>query len=410
MKMKTVGFAVVGVRNFANEYIENVRSLGDEGVELTGVVVEDQVRNAGRVRELRRDGIEVFDSYEELLGNGQEYVDVVGLPVSIPSHAEMSVEAMKRGYDVLLEKPPAPTVGELDAIRRTADETNAFCSVGFQFMHSRSIRRLKELILDGRIGEVESIATKGYWPRTDSYYDRNGWAGTLIHEGDIVLDGPVHNAFAHFLQNMLFLVGDEMNESAPVATVGAERYQANREIQTADIASLRATTTGGTDLRFYVTHVPEEKQQPYMEVVGTEGRAEWHFDETTTVLTADGDRLKFDGGGVDPWIEVIRTAANYERGDLATLYCTPENTRSFVTTVNASFESTRRIRPVPDEHVERIETDDGDVRRVVPGLDDAMDEAFDRRVPLSDTDLPWAQPTDPVDVRGYDTFSPIPVE
>ncbi|MFC7196424.1 Gfo/Idh/MocA family oxidoreductase [Halosimplex aquaticum] len=104
--MDETSFAVVGAQNFAAEYISNIRSLGGDGVGLAGVVITDQTAEGERARELRRDGIRIFDSYEDLLRNGHRHVDVIGLPTSIASHAELSIAGMTHGYDVLLEKPP----------------------------------------------------------------------------------------------------------------------------------------------------------------------------------------------------------------------------------------------------------------------------------------------------------------
>ena len=66
--MSEVGFAVVGVRNFAGSYLRNIEDLEAEGkMKLTAVVVNDQVNNADKVRELRHKGIAIYSSYENLL-------------------------------------------------------------------------------------------------------------------------------------------------------------------------------------------------------------------------------------------------------------------------------------------------------------------------------------------------------
>ncbi|QLH80471.1 Gfo/Idh/MocA family protein [Halosimplex pelagicum] len=405
--MDRTGFAVVGAQNFAAEYISRIRSLRDEGARLTGVVISERKAEAERARELRADGFRIYDSYEELLRTGHGQVDVICLPVSIPAHADLSVAGMAHGYDVLLEKPPAPTVGELDAIRRTSDRTGNFCSIGFQHLHAPSIRRLKRTLLDGTLGELESIACKGCWPRSDAYYDRNPWAGKLVHEGDIVLDGPVNNAFAHFLQNMLFLAGDRIHGTASLAEITAERYRANPEIQAADIACVHATTECEVDLGLYVTHASAERRDPHILVTGTDGTAEWHYDGTTTIQTHDGQRAEFDNEGVDLGKAVFRATARYQQGVSDELYCTPDNTRAFVVAVDGSFESSGSIVPLPDEAVHTETADDGAVHHVADGIEDLLNEAFTRRALLSEIGLPWAESRPGVDVTEYTRFTPF---
>lgn len=405
--MDRTGFAIVGAQNFAAEYISRVRSLRDEGLRLTGVVVTDGKGEAECARELRSEGFRIYDSYEELLRTGHDHVDVIGLPVSISAHADLSIAGMTHGYDVLLEKPPAPTIGELDAIRRTADRTGNFCSIGFQHLHAPSIQRLKRTLLEGSLGDLESLACKGCWPRADSYYERNPWAGELVHQGDVVLDGPVNNAFAHFLQNMLFLAGDGVHETASLAEVTAERYRANPTIRAADIACVHATTERNVEIGLYVTHASAERRDPRIQVTGTDGTAEWRYDGTTTVQTDDGNRLEFDNKGADLGREVFRTAAQYEQGLRDKLYCTPDNTRAFVVAVDGSFESSGSVVPLPEDEVHTETTEDKAVHHVVDGVDDLLREAFSQRALPSEIGVSWAEPRSSVDVTQYARFTPF---
>ncbi|MFC7196422.1 hypothetical protein ACFQL4_20245 [Halosimplex aquaticum] len=142
-------------------------------------------------------------------------------------------------------------------------------------------------------------------------------------------------------------------------------------------------------------------------IEGTEGIAEWRYSGDTTIRPADGEPISFDDGDVDPGLEVFRRTAAYERGDVDALYCTPETTREFVTAVNGSFESSGTVVQLPDDAVRTEETDDGTVRRVAEGIDELLDEAFERRVQLSDTGAEWAEPSSPVDLTGYEQFTPL---
>ncbi|MFB6188320.1 MAG: Gfo/Idh/MocA family protein [Halapricum sp.] len=408
--MRELGFAVVGVRNFADTHIRNIRSLEDDGIRLVGVVVKDQIKNADRVAELRRDGTKVFDSYDELLRDGHDSVDVIALPTSIHTHADMAVRAMEYGYDVLMEKPPTPTLEQHDRIRDAVERTSQFCSIGFQYIHSPTIRRLKEILVDGGIGDVQEIATKGYWPRTRSYYERNPWAGRQVYNGNLVLDGPVHNAFAHYLNNMLFLTGETVHESASPDELVAEMYRAHTYIDSPDTTAVQLRTDTDVDVSFYVTHAPEERVDPHMEITGTEGSVRWKQDgEQTRIEYEDGEVETFDNEGNDPRIDVVRVAAERARGDRDTLYCTPENTRGFVKAVNAAYRSARQIHPIPEEYVSEFDTEDDEYRTVVEGMNDTLDTAFDERTLISETGVDWGVETQTIDVSSFDRFRPFSV-
>ena len=51
------------------------------------------------------------------------------------------------------------------------------------------------------------------WPRDDAYYDPQGWKGKrFCQDGNAVNDSIAMNATAHYLHNMLFILGEAMED------------------------------------------------------------------------------------------------------------------------------------------------------------------------------------------------------
>ncbi|NLM38791.1 MAG: Gfo/Idh/MocA family oxidoreductase [Firmicutes bacterium] len=405
--MERVGFGVVGVRNFAQDHIKYISKIEEEGLgELRAVVVQEHERGLEIVELLRDRGVRIFSHYQDLLDSGQGLVDIITLPVAIHTHYDMAKRGLEAGYNIILEKPPVPTVQQLDDLMRVERETGKFVAVGFQMIYSRSLRRLKEIILEGRLGEIKEITCRGYWPRTDGYYRRNEWAGKVIVDGQLVLDGPMNNALAHYLNNMLFIAGPDMDSSAGLRFVRAELYRARPYIDSPDTSCLEAETTQGTRLYFYVTHCPEEKFDPLMEVVGTEGTARWRYPEKVDVVYNDGSKERFDSGGTDPFLEVVRTAASVHQGKAARPYSTLENSRSFVVAINGAYDSAQYITPIPEHYVRYVGRGD-DRLAVVTGIDELFDKACAERKLLSELNVYWARRTWRVSVEDYRSFNPF---
>ncbi|HOB16655.1 MAG TPA: Gfo/Idh/MocA family oxidoreductase [Defluviitoga sp.] len=406
--MKRAFFAVVGARNFAADHIKFIKQLEIENeVRLAGVVIEDKRRNFDIAKELKCEGIEVFESFAELLEEGQKFIDIITLPTAIHTHSEMAIKAMESGYNVLLEKPPAPTIQELDNIIQVEKRTKKFCSIGFHMIHARSIRKLKEIILEGKLGEIKQISCKALWPRYKSYYLRNDWAGKTIYNGHIVLDGPMHNALAHYLNNMLYLLGPSMNESIDLESVRAEFYRAHTYIEAEDTSCLEARTVNGTKVYFYVTHASEGKLDPYMEIEGTKGKAIWDFSENTRILLANDETIEFGKDGVDPHLEVFRVTARKHLGIIDQLYSTPTNSRPFVVAINGAYDSAEKIIPIPEKYVKEFETEEKEYKTVLKGIDEIIEEAFEKKVLFSDLGVEWSVPTKEVNVKNYIFFNPF---
>ena len=145
---------------------------------------------------------------------------------------------------------------------------------------------MKNVILSGRLGALKSVKCKGLWPRLDTYYARNDWAGGLRVGEDWILDSPFNNAIGHQLNMICFLAGREPEKSAEIASVQAELYRA-RPIESADTACIRVKAASGVPLYFYVTHSSETVHDPEIVVQCERGSLRWTFAEVT-VTDADG--------------------------------------------------------------------------------------------------------------------------
>lgn len=406
--MAKVRYAIVGVRNFAGSHYKRVRQAEAQGeIELVAIVVTDQKKNAARVAELKAEGLTIYDSYEVFLAEAKDSVDVVCLPISIGTHGELAAKAMQAGYDVILEKPPVSTVDELDWLCEVQKETGRFCSVGFQFMHSSTIHQLKRMLLDGSLGKLEYITTRGYWPRLDSYYNRNPWAGRVIHRGRVVLDGPVTNALAHYLQNMTFLAGTEFAKDATLKTVRAELYRGHKSIQSDDTTCMELITKEGVGIYFYVTHRSDINYGPVMEIHTDQALITWTNDEKCTIKFKNGEEKTLDNEGIDPYLQVFNVPAQVKLGKLDGLYSTFENTRSFVVAVNGMYLSSEQIREIPAKYITESKNGKGDVKTECADIVKFMDQACAQRKLLSDIGVEWAVPTKAVNVENLTDFNPF---
>ncbi|MEM2970618.1 MAG: Gfo/Idh/MocA family oxidoreductase, partial [Candidatus Bathyarchaeia archaeon] len=140
----------------------------------------------------------------------------------------MTIETLENGYNLIVEKPPAATIQDLDEMLEAERKSGKFCAVGFQFLYMKTVRKLKEYICDGKLGEIEKVLVKGKWKRQDSYYERTPWAGKFIYNGQYVLDGTINNPLAHFLMNSLYFASRKRGEADNPKLVRAELYRGHQ--------------------------------------------------------------------------------------------------------------------------------------------------------------------------------------
>jgi predicted dehydrogenase len=229
----------------------------------------------------------------------------------------------------------------------------------------------------------------------------------VIWRSQLVLDGPVHNALAHYLQNMIFLAGRTSQDSAELKTIRAEMYRGHTYIQSDDTTCLEIETVDGIKIYFYVTHCSDVNWGPIMEIHTDKAVVTWDNKENTKIAWSDGRVEEFDSGGNDPYLEVFRMPIRKFRGELDKLPSTLDNTRSFQVAVNGMYLSAQKIREIPLEYVSEFPEGKDGLRTIVKDIVQIMDRACAEGKLLSDIGVEWAHPTAAVNVEGLTEFNPF---
>ncbi len=121
-------------------------------------------------------GFRVFESADALLAE-EKLADVVVIGTQDAFHVAPCMEAMRKGYDVLLEKPISPDPAEVVALEREAARLGRRVMVCHVLRYSPFYRKVKEIVSSGRLGEIRSInATEGVGPWHFAHsYVRGHW-------------------------------------------------------------------------------------------------------------------------------------------------------------------------------------------------------------------------------------------
>jgi predicted dehydrogenase len=117
-----------------------------------------------------------FRTWEDLADRPQ-LADAVIVATPDALHVEPAVALAERGYAVLLEKPMAPTEDGCRRVVEAAERTGVLLAVGHVLRYTPYTRALKQVLGEGRIGEVVSVQhlePVGYWHQAHSYV-RGNW-------------------------------------------------------------------------------------------------------------------------------------------------------------------------------------------------------------------------------------------
>ena len=117
-----------------------------------------------------------YHTAEELLAQ-PKLADAALICTQDRQHVGHAVAALRKGYDVLLEKPVSPDLTELQKIVRVAREENRSVVVCHVLRYTPFFRLIKETIDSGRLGRVvniQALENVRYWHQAHSFV-RGNW-------------------------------------------------------------------------------------------------------------------------------------------------------------------------------------------------------------------------------------------
>lgn len=399
MSKSQLDIVLVALGGYGMTYVD---ALLDEGKKhhcrIVGAV-DPMYERCPRLRELQDQDVLITPNLSTFYKERSASLAIISSPIHF--HAPQSIEALKSGSHVLCEKPAAATLDETDAMTRASEETGRFLAIGYQWSFLPGVQQLKQRILDREFGKPVRFKTKVGWPRMQSYYARNNWAGRVrSDDGRWILDSPANNATAHFLHNMLFLLGDTPHSAAAPATVEAELYCA-KNIENYDTAMIRTTLADGVEILFYTTHsiAPEQRFNCTFELqcekavitgpVGTEAG------EQITITPNDGEpsTVQFSNHDHRGKLWQCCDAARNNQTDVA---CDIRAASAHTRVINATQQSSH-IHDFPKSLVHKIAIDDDDQLIAVEGLSQVIHECFDQNALPSELDVAWAKTGEPID-------------
>lgn len=182
--MRKIKLGVIGLGNMGSSHIRNISS---------GLCPEIEVKaicdiKPDRVTEMKKavpDAAE-FNNAVEMMDSG--LIDSVIICVPHFQHPGLAIDAMKRGLNVMCEKPAGVYTKQVREMNEQAKNSNVVFGMMFNQRTNCLYRKMKELVDNGTIGKIRRvnwIITD--WFRTQLYYDSGDWRATWSGEGGGVL-------------------------------------------------------------------------------------------------------------------------------------------------------------------------------------------------------------------------------
>lgn len=145
---KKINLGIVGLGYWGPNLVRNFSEVDNCYVAMACDSDERRLKPIKR----RYPYIEATTKYKDLVDAKE--IDAIAIATPVVSHYELAKQALEKGKHVLVEKPLCGTVKETESLIEIAQQSGKILMVDHTFLYTGSVKKAKELISKGRIGEL----------------------------------------------------------------------------------------------------------------------------------------------------------------------------------------------------------------------------------------------------------------
>jgi len=146
--------AIAGCGYWGPNLIRNFNALSD--CEVVKVCDHDQNR-LSHIKSLYNK-IEITTDFDEIISS--DTIDAVAIATPVCFHYEMAKKSLEAGKHTFIEKPMASSVAECQELVDIAKKKKLILMVGHTFVYSTPVRKIKEIIDSGELGQLQYISSR----------------------------------------------------------------------------------------------------------------------------------------------------------------------------------------------------------------------------------------------------------
>jgi predicted dehydrogenase len=157
--------AIVGCGAIAQWHLDTIARAAIP-ITITAAVDPDEA-NARRVAE--RTGATPYSSLTAAIAAGGFEAALIAVPHHL--HEDLTLQTLRAGLHVLLEKPIAPTLDACDRILAAARDTGTVFMVAENAQYWPEVLTVRDALRDGMIGDVITARAATFFPALGDFYD-----------------------------------------------------------------------------------------------------------------------------------------------------------------------------------------------------------------------------------------------
>lgn len=230
-----IEIGLVGCGRISEKHFEAIKPIPNARISACCDIIPDRAMNAAKQYDIPF----WTTNYNELLQ--KEKINLISICTPSGLHAEHGILAAKHRKNILSEKPLAVNTLDAKKLITACHNHKVNLYVVFQNRLNPPIAILERAIKHKTLGTIYMILANVLWFRSQDYYDRDTWRGTLSLDG-----GAFTNQASHYIDLIQWLGG-------PIKSVLSTTRTLGRNIEAEDSGSAILHLSSGAIASINVT-------------------------------------------------------------------------------------------------------------------------------------------------------------
>ena len=198
-------YALIGCGRISPNHVAAAVANGLEIVAMCDVLPENIQKDIDLLPEELRDSVRRYADYRELLACEQP--ELVAIATESGKHAQIALDCIEAGCNVIIEKPIALSIADANAIVEAGRAKGVKVCACHQNRFNKSVRKIRSAMEEGRFGRLLHGTAHIRWNRGKPYYDQAPWRGTWEQDGGALMNQCIHN-----IDLLRWMMGDDITE------------------------------------------------------------------------------------------------------------------------------------------------------------------------------------------------------
>lgn len=258
--MEKVKFGIIGVGNMGSGHLKSFFN----GKVANGICTAIADINPQKIEKALSDcpgDYEIFSTGSELIEKAN--VDAVLVAVPHYDHPTLTIQALKKGLNVVCEKPAGVYTKQVREMNEVAEKSDKIFTMMYNQRTNPLYIKMHDLIKNGEIGDIKRvnwIITN--WFRTQFYYDSGAWRATWKGEGG----GVLMNQCPHQLDLLQWICGMMPSKIRAFCHFGKWHDMETED----DVTAYMEFPNGATGA--FITTTADTPGSNRLEIIGTKGK------------------------------------------------------------------------------------------------------------------------------------------